>query len=82
MVAFTDGASLWKTGDYLLAVVADALHGANWQRGNGKGRKPQRIPRPGMPDGNDRLGGGTKYTADELDELLAAEWVDVDEGGA
>jgi hypothetical protein len=32
----------------LLAIVADRLAAANWQRGGGKGRKPEPIPRPGI----------------------------------
>lgn len=39
---------LWSLTDHLLAVIADALHGANWQRGEGKGTKPKPIPRPGQ----------------------------------
>lgn len=41
---------LWKLTDHLLAVIADALHGANWQRGGGKGLKPKPLPRPGMEE--------------------------------
>lgn len=36
----------WRVTDYLLANVADQLAGANWQRGGGKGRRPQPLPRP------------------------------------
>lgn len=36
----------WTTETYLLANVVDLLQGANWQRGGGKGRKPQPVPRP------------------------------------
>lgn len=38
--------SAWSVTDHLLAVVADALHGANWQRSGGKGSQPEPIPRP------------------------------------
>jgi hypothetical protein len=30
----------------LLAIIADTLIAANWQRANGKGQKPKPIPRP------------------------------------
>jgi hypothetical protein len=38
----------WTLESHLLAVVADALRGANWQRSGGKGSKPKPIPRPGV----------------------------------
>lgn len=38
--------ALWSASDYLLANIFDLLAGANWQRGGGKGRKPQPFPRP------------------------------------
>lgn len=37
----------WGVTEYLLAQVVDALNGANWQRGGGKGQKPKPTPRPG-----------------------------------
>lgn len=36
----------WTTTDWLLAGVIDVLHGANWQRGGGKGTRPRPFPRP------------------------------------
>lgn len=39
--------SLWSLDSYLLALVADLLQGANYQRGGGKGKKPKPLPRPG-----------------------------------
>lgn len=36
----------WTTTDYLLAAILDVNRGANWQRGGGKGSRPQPIPRP------------------------------------
>jgi hypothetical protein len=32
--------------EHLLASVLDALNGANWQRGGGKGSKPKPTQRP------------------------------------
>jgi hypothetical protein len=36
----------WTSGEHLLASAVDALHGANWQRGEGKGQPPKPLPRP------------------------------------
>lgn len=36
----------WSITDQLLAAVANALHGANWQRGGGKGTRPKPIIPP------------------------------------
>lgn len=36
----------WTSEAHLTAAVVDALNGANWQRGDGKGKKPDPIPRP------------------------------------
>jgi hypothetical protein len=51
----------WGLSEQLLAVIADALHAANWQRANA-GRKhttpkPQPIPRPGVKDTRTRRRG-------------------------
>lgn len=37
----------WSTSDYLLAAIFDSSEMGNWQRGGGKGQKPQPLPRPG-----------------------------------
>lgn len=42
--------AIWTVSDYLLALVTDALHDANWQRGGGKGGRPPRLKRPGVED--------------------------------
>jgi hypothetical protein len=36
----------WSVEAQLLAHAVDALHGANWQRGGGKGAQPKPIDRP------------------------------------
>lgn len=36
----------WDIDTHLLAGVLDALNGANWQRGGGKGAAPKPVPRP------------------------------------
>lgn len=38
----------WEVGEYLLAGVLDALNGANYQRGGGKGQQPKPVPRPNV----------------------------------
>lgn len=38
--------SEWDTNSYLLAAAVDALHGANWQRSGGTGKRPDPVPRP------------------------------------
>ena len=38
--------SQWDTNSYLLASAVDALHGANWQRSGGNGKRPDPVPRP------------------------------------
>lgn len=38
---------LWGVSDHLLAVIADGIHNGNWQRGGGKGTKPEPVERPG-----------------------------------
>lgn len=37
----------WGVGEYLTAAAVDALHGANWQRSGGKGKRPEPMPLPG-----------------------------------
>ncbi|AOZ65058.1 tail assembly chaperone [Arthrobacter phage Lakshmi] len=49
-------ASLWGVTDHLLAIIADTLNDANWQRGGGKGAQPERIKRPGVKDKSQSFG--------------------------
>lgn len=37
---------MWTADTYIAAAQLDALNGANWQRGSGKGRKPKPTTRP------------------------------------
>lgn len=55
-VAQRGPAATWDVNSHLLAGIHDHLAGANWQRGGGKGSRPQPIRRPGVDDGTKRLG--------------------------
>ena len=39
--------TFWTVDTHLLAGVLDALNGANFQRGGGRGKRPSPVPRPG-----------------------------------
>lgn len=42
--------AVWSTTDHLLALVVDVLQVANWQRaGDKRAKRPEPLPRPGMP---------------------------------
>ena len=45
-VAPRQEAEYWTADTHLLAAVLDALAGANWQRGGGKGGRPKPVRRP------------------------------------
>lgn len=61
---------LWGLSEHLTAGVLDALHGANWQRGGGKGKRPKPVQRPGLePDSEAQTFG--KGSALPLDEMAA-----------
>ena len=58
--------AFWTVDTHLLAGVLDALNGANFQRGGGRGKRPSPIPRPGekstaepVRDDSSTLFGGT-----------------------
>ncbi len=36
----------WGVNEFLLRQILFALHGANWQRGGGKGQKPKPLDLP------------------------------------
>lgn len=54
----------------LLALIADLLAGANWQRGGGKGQRPKPIPRPGVGPQTTRIGGQASYSEAEMRALI------------
>lgn len=66
---------VWDLHAHLLAVAADALHVANWQRSARKGaRPPKPIPRPGTERHKQRNGqrtGGTTRSPEEVARVLA-----------
>lgn len=45
-VALHGDAARWGITEHLIATAVDVLAGANWQRGGGKGPRPQPISRP------------------------------------
>ncbi|MEV1331121.1 hypothetical protein AB0J20_16265 [Micromonospora costi] len=45
-VALNGDAARWGVTEHLLATAVDALLGANWQRGGGKGQRPKPVKRP------------------------------------
>lgn len=62
----------WDLDAHLLAGVLDALNAANWQRGGGKGRRPQPVPRPGVTEVEKKQIGKSAVTIAELDAFLTA----------
>lgn len=46
-LAVDSQAQSWTLDTHLLASILHAVQGANWQRGGGKGKKPEPITRPG-----------------------------------
>ena len=46
----------WGTSEHLLALIADHLAGANWQRGGGRDMQPHPVPRPGVDTGGRSIG--------------------------
>ena len=69
--AIQGDAAEWGTTDYLLAIVADVLQGANYQRGGGKGRKPKPIQRPGKkPQGESQHFGADPLPLEQMTAWL------------
>lgn len=65
--------SVWGLSEHLLAVIADALHAANWQRAGAEDDPPRPIPRPGVEDvgaADEERFVGEAMTADELHAFL------------
>jgi len=66
-------AARWGTAEYLMAIIADILNLANWQRSGRKGRKkPQPLPRPGMEEKSKKLSKGI-HSIEEMAKIKA-EW--------
>lgn len=65
----------WGDSEHLLALIADLLAGANWQRGNAGVKhpksKPKPLPRPGEADRSRGVRyGRTTLSADNVKALL------------
>lgn len=65
----------WGDSEYLLAVIADLLAGANWQRANAGLKHPKPKPKPLPRPGETRQVRGARYgqttlSAENVKELL------------
>lgn len=45
-VALHGDSARWGIAEHLTATVVDVLAAANWQRGGGKGKRPEPLKRP------------------------------------
>lgn len=63
----------WTTSEHLLALIADRLGIANWQRqGKRTSKRPQPLPRPGQDNGRHRIGARSRpRSMREVDRLMA-----------
>ncbi len=66
--------AVWGLKEQLLAVIADALHGANWQRSGGTGARPKPI-RP-SDDQPKKQYGAKPLPMDEMARRLGWEVTD------
>ena len=75
--------AFWTVDTHLLAGVLDALNGANFQRGGGRGKKPSPIPRPGekptaeptRDDSSTLFGGTDGFEMDSVSIEEMNEWL-------
>ena len=75
--------AFWTVDTHLLAGVLDALNGANFQRGGGKGKRPEPVPRPGenataepaRDDGSTLFGGTDGFEMDSVSIEEMNEWL-------
>lgn len=76
--------AFWTVDTHLLAGVLDALNGANFQRGGGRGKRPSPIPRPDTPnatteptrdDGSTLFGGMDGFEMDSVSIDEMNEWL-------
>lgn len=56
--AINGEAADWGVTEHLLALIADHLAGANWQRGGGQGMQPRPVRRPGADTESRTFGSG------------------------
>lgn len=69
-------AATWGPLEYLMAIAVDAIQWGNWQRGGGKGPKPNPMPRPVKTDDRTvKTFGSAPLPIDELDAWLKAKEV-------
>ena len=65
--------SIWGLQEHLLALIADLLNVANWQRtGDENAKRPEPIPRPGVkkqPDG-ELIAQGKPMSIEDMDKML------------
>lgn len=64
--------SIWGLQEHLLALVADLLNVANWQRaGDESAKRPDQIPRPGVnKHGGEQMTETAPVSMEEMDKLL------------
>ena len=76
--------AFWTVDTHLLAGVLDALNGANFQRGGGRGERPSPVPRPDMPtapaesapsEGSTLFGGTDGFEMDSVSIEEMNEWL-------
>ena len=68
--------AFWTVDTHLLAGVLDALNGANFQRGGGRGKRPAPTPRPGMePSGNSE---GSKQAVESGNQIFSGDGFEMD----
>ena len=75
--------AVWTVDTHLLAGVLDALNGANFQRGGGRGKRPSPVPRPGekstaepvRDDGSTLFGGTDGFEMDSVSIEEMNEWL-------
>lgn len=68
--AYAGTDSVWGLAEHLLATIVDTLQAGNWQRGGGKGKRPQPIPRPGAERKKKTKIGGASMPLSEAREWL------------
>lgn len=62
----------WTLEEHLLAAIVDQLAAANWQRGGGKGSRPEPISPLAKKAKPERIGNVEPANQDEIRAVLAA----------